>query len=258
MFLQVSWSIIICFLIPVFIFVEIDLNPYLTTKSKDCKIHDIFIDPTGKHCLITTSCLPEPSQSGSPTHDAIPVPNENFYYNKKLYQLTKLKGFIISSVGWNNQTSTQSSPNTGNILVGTNDGKIWETQLQPDDKLLTSKEIFVRQVYDLVSVLANNPNQASLSGNESCCICAINWFSVTGPSEQYCVLVATNNILYQFVGYAHCPSQEGTAYLYQLFTSPINQYHKEMPGHLKYSKLDFYCPNDSLTPKSFGWLTGTQ
>lgn len=215
---------------------------------KQSQICDIFIDPTGRHCLATLGVLDNPTSE--------PTPYENVYFtSKKPHQLIKLRGFVITSVGWNLQMSAADT-STGNILIGTGDGKIFETQLQPDDRLLSSKEVFIKQVAD-ISLLNRSGNEATtLEGNilssdsESTSICAINWFR--SSSHQYCIFVSTRKMLYCYVGNT-IANEGGVPYLSHVFQSPVSKHYKEMPGYIHQTKLDFFWTG--ARPKSFGWLT---
>ncbi|KAK9457880.1 Pep3/Vps18/deep orange family-domain-containing protein [Dipodascopsis uninucleata] len=89
-------------------------------------IKNIFLDPTGSHLLVTTST------------------SENFYLHARsprAKQLSRLKGNQITSVAWN---PTEPSSSTKEILIGTSDGKIIETYIEPSDEYFKREERFSR------------------------------------------------------------------------------------------------------------------
>ncbi|KAK9450847.1 Pep3/Vps18/deep orange family-domain-containing protein [Limtongia smithiae] len=92
-------------------------------------IKNIFLDPTGSHLLITTTTA------------------ENFYLNARsprAKQLSRLKGNVISSVAWN---PTEPSASTKEILIGTTEGKIFETYIEPLDEYFKREERYSRLVW---------------------------------------------------------------------------------------------------------------
>lgn len=248
-----------------------DLNPHLTDKSKPTVISDIFIDPTGQHCIVST-CLKSDGKSKEFNEDFISrVGHENFYINRMVHKLNKLKGLVISAVGWNHasmSSKNDSIPNTpmGNILIGTTDGRIFETQLQPDDRFLVSKELFLKQICELPDNLSHgNFSSSNLSDKQKEPICAINCFKIStygsrSPDPLICILVATSNFLYHFIGKVGLSSiTSDSPYLYQIIQNPSNRLHKEMPGYIPASQFSLFYPSQGSsvcqTPSSFGWLT---
>ncbi|KAK9370947.1 Pep3/Vps18/deep orange family-domain-containing protein [Lipomyces kononenkoae] len=92
-------------------------------------IRNIFLDSTGSHLLVTTTTA------------------ENFYLNlrtTRAKQLSRLKGNIITSVAWN---PTEPSSSTKEILVGTADGKVIETYIEPSDEYFKREERFSKLVW---------------------------------------------------------------------------------------------------------------
>ncbi|KAI2808309.1 Vacuolar protein sorting-associated protein 18 like protein, partial [Blomia tropicalis] len=201
-------------------------TPHLTDKSKPTVISDIFIDPTGQHCIVST-CLKSDGKSKEFNEDFISrVGHENFYINRMVHKLNKLKGLVISAVGWNHasmSSKNDSIPNTpmGNILIGTTDGRIFETQLQPDDRFLVSKELFLKQICELPDNLSHgNFSSSNLSDKQKEPICAINCFKIS---------------TYGKVGLSSITSD--SPYLYQIIQNPSNRLHKEMPWDPVFVKL---------------------
>ncbi|KAH9412790.1 Vacuolar protein sorting-associated protein 18 like protein [Dermatophagoides pteronyssinus] len=211
--------------------IELDLNPYLVSIKSPNRpvILGIFIDPTGQHCLITVG---QRLKHDLPFNDNPIIPFENFYYYRKLSQLNKMKGHIITAVGWIDQQ--QPTGQCGNLLIGTNEGKLYETHLQSDDRFLQSRELsFWKFICDLSpqSSTTNHQNPDSLSSssasnsydpNKSTTaaanisssnhqiptttikhepICSIRIFRLKNTFDlEYCILIATRNFIYQYIG----------------------------------------------------------
>jgi len=93
-------------------------------------IRRIFLDPTASHLLITT------------TH------GENFYLHSrstKARHLSRLKSLHIECVAWSPALPTAS---TREILVGTQDGSIYETYIEAmEDNFMRKDERYLKQVY---------------------------------------------------------------------------------------------------------------
>lgn len=264
-----------------FFYLEIDLNPHFNLKSQKPIINDIFIDPSGCHCLISVGFKDSvPKSNSNFSIDTNIVPYENFYYYRKLSILTKMRGHIVTAVGWlpNEQSlpvanlnelnwpDQNNSGHCSNFLVGTNDGRIFETHLQSDDRFLSSRELsFWKFVCDL-SITDPTSNLDSTSAlpiehstkfltsiKES--ICAINCFRLKNSGE-FCILVATRNFFYQYLGLVNRQSLvDGSPYLFQIIQNPTQKAYKEMPGYVPRTKLDLFHSIDNQYPKSFGWLT---
>uniref|UniRef100_A0A3Q0KNL0 Vacuolar protein sorting-associated protein 18 homolog n=1 Tax=Schistosoma mansoni TaxID=6183 RepID=A0A3Q0KNL0_SCHMA len=82
------------------------------SRLSDDRVHNIFLDPMGWHTVISM-------QSGT-----------NFYINKgmkKVRPLNKTKDHLFDSIAWNHHNVNELS--TQEILIGTNDGLIFETML---------------------------------------------------------------------------------------------------------------------------------
>ena len=76
----------------------------------------IFLDPTGAHLLVATENL------------------ELYYFlksTKKFKQISKLKGFLVTSVGWN---SNSTEATTDSILIGTKKGLLFEICINIGDE----------------------------------------------------------------------------------------------------------------------------
>lgn len=108
-------------------------------SSEIGQIQRTFLDPTGTHLLISTTM------------------GENYslnYQSTKSKALGRLKGLHITSVAWNPNHPTRS---TGEILLGTSNGAIYETYLEPSDEYFKREDRYLRQVW-------KSPNEEAIKG----------------------------------------------------------------------------------------------
>lgn len=92
-------------------------------------IRNIFLDPTASHLLITT------------TH------GENFYLHSrasKARHLSRLKGVIIESVAW---SPAQPTTSTREILLGTQDGTVYECYIEASEEFMRRDERYMKAVF---------------------------------------------------------------------------------------------------------------
>lgn len=102
-------------------------------SSEIGQIQKTFLDPTGSHLLISTSM------------------GENYclnYQSTKAKSLGRLKGLHITSVAWNPALPTRT---TGEILLGTADGSIYETFIEPSDEYFKREDRYIRKVWKTTS-----------------------------------------------------------------------------------------------------------
>jgi len=66
-----------------------------------------------------------------------------------------VQGIVIDSIAWNKTNKGDSS--TKEILLGTNKGIIYETEIEPTDSYLGKDEKFLKQVHKL-------PDQMPITG----------------------------------------------------------------------------------------------
>ncbi|CAG8443250.1 6027_t:CDS:10 [Acaulospora colombiana] len=185
-------------------------------KAGEVKIYKIFFDPTGRHLLITTE------------------QGENFYMFekwKKAKVLSKFKGIIIESVGWNKSAGSSSDTSTKKILIGSRNGIIYEAEIEPTDEYFKKEEKYCKQVYSL---------------NESLPITGLRIEQFPASPRKYLIVATTPTRIYQFIGNAN------TAADFDDF--------QELPGDLPYSELHFFSQYQDLhyqgSAKNFAWLTG--
>ncbi|KAF7259295.1 hypothetical protein EG68_03396 [Paragonimus skrjabini miyazakii] len=147
------------------------------SRLSDDRVHNLFLDPMGWHTIISM-------QSGS-----------NFYTNrgmKKVRQLTKAKDLLIDSVAWNRHNTNEMS--TQEILIGTNEGLIFETVLLSDEGRFIANTIeqYWRQVFNLghsvtgLEVLRHPPGSTAI---------------LVGEPQRCVILATTPSRMYQFAGW---------------------------------------------------------
>jgi hypothetical protein len=105
---------------------DIDL-PKKTTEVGTIK--NLFLDPTASHLIITTSLA------------------ENFYLHsqsKTPKHLSRLKGVSITSVAWN---PSQPTASTREILIGSADGNVYESFIEPQPEFYRREEKYVKNVF---------------------------------------------------------------------------------------------------------------
>jgi len=198
-------------------------------KSTDV-IKNIFLDPTGKHLIIVTE-------------------GEDTYYLyekwKKPKLMTKFKGIKIQSIAWRGKQCL-SDISTGLILIGTNNGKIYEAEIQPTDEFFKREERFFKQVYSF--------NDEMLSITE------LRFETFPTDPKKYVVIVATPIRLYQFIGEisSDTNNNEGGMFseLFQNNTPDVKEiisFHKHSECHFR---SQFHENGWPSIPKQFLWTTG--
>jgi len=172
---------------------ELPLPPPVPSRTgPTTSLHQVHVDPTGKHVLVSTSTGENfylyigPLPSGLPSSSSA----------RKAKPLNRLKGAIIDSVSWApiSSPSSASSPlSTREILLGTASGQILETSLI-DPALSESSafsipvpgrsgpERYVKQLYTL-------PERQSISGLK---------YEVWG--KRVAVVATTQSRIVQLVG----------------------------------------------------------
>ncbi|KAI9322126.1 Pep3/Vps18/deep orange family-domain-containing protein [Dichotomocladium elegans] len=218
----------------------------ITRKPSDGKISKIFFDPTGRHLIITTD------------H------GENFYLYEKwrrAKQLSKFKGVTITSIAWNKQ-ATLTDPSTREILIGTKNGLIYETCLEPTDEFFRREEKYFKQVYSI------HESTMPITG------LYLEQFPVN--NRKYFAMATTPTRIYQFVGYVGPTTSNGSrsspgfgetddraekAMFEAMFAKyDVNPGFQELPGELPYSELHFFSKFHELqqqgVAQTFAWLTG--
>ncbi|KAL1919217.1 uncharacterized protein VTP21DRAFT_1909 [Calcarisporiella thermophila] len=202
----------------------------LPRKPSDGKIRRIFFDPTGRHLIISTDT------------------GENFYLYekwKKAKPLARLKGIVINCVAWNKARGRGTEASTHEILIGSTQGHIYETEIEPTDEFFKREDKYVKQVYVM-------PESDPITG--------LHFEQFPVESRKYLVIATTATRIYQFIGIVGS-STEGGAIFENLFAQhDINPGFQELPGDLSHSELHFFNEYQDIqyqgVAKNFAWLTG--
>ncbi|XP_077526342.1 vacuolar protein sorting-associated protein 18 dor [Haemaphysalis longicornis] len=216
---------------------EVDLSRSLGDKGHAAKIHQLFLDPMGRHLVVSV------------VHSDGEVSFDNCYLHQtapKAQSLAKLKGHVISAVGWNYDNPPESN-STSFILVGTTKGIIFETELAATDDrffLQGSPERYCKQVFQLSQDLSIGP----ITGLE------VRRF-VPRSSDQRCfIIVTTPRRIYQFVG-SSAPSGEQPMLLKVFNTSDdVLDRCKDIPSYLKYSCLQLFSHGPAEPAQKFALM----
>ncbi|RKP34668.1 Pep3/Vps18/deep orange family-domain-containing protein, partial [Dimargaris cristalligena] len=207
-------------------------NVELPRKSNELRIHRLFTDPTGRHIIIGTE------------------QGENYY----LYQawqkpklLSRLKNTVIESVAWNKGGGKSSRPSTLAILLGTQDGRILETEIEPTEEFFRREEKYLKLLYTI-------PEPAPIAG--------LHYESFPATPRKYFVLAATASRIYQFVGSMADTSGDGGSMFESLFRPYANQpVFQEIPGDISHTELCLFSKLQDVAYQSvaekFAWLTGS-
>ncbi|KAL2865658.1 vacuolar protein sorting protein DigA [Aspergillus lucknowensis] len=130
-------------------------------------IRRMFLDPSASHLIITTTL------------------GDNYYLHtqsRQPKQLSRLKGLLIESVAWSPSLPTAS---TREILLGTTDGQVWETYIEPSSEFYRREERYASSIY-------RTPNASPVTGI---------WAEpVLARVEQRRVLLTTHDRLSCFLG----------------------------------------------------------
>jgi len=206
---------------------DIEVLPKKSTDS----IRNIFLDPTGKHLIIVTN-------------------GEDTYYLYEKWKrpklMSKFSGINIQSVAWRGKQCLNDI-STGLILIGTNNGKIYEAEIQPTDEFFKREERFFKQVYSF------NDEMLPITG--------LRFEAFPTDPQKYVVIVATPIRLYQFIGEIplNITNNEGNGMFYELFqnntpnTKEILSFHKSSECHFR---SQFHENGWPSIPKQFVWTTG--
>jgi hypothetical protein len=158
----------------------IDIGPL--PNNVPFSVHSIFLDPTGKHILLSLS-----------TSDVYycylnwsPDPNSR---NKRAKPLGKLKSCLIDAVSWSPgalSSTALTASSTKEILVGTSDGRVIETYL---DGELESSRPFGRSTHDrYANTLLTMPDKQAVKGLKH-----FIWQTKAGSSKRRAAIIATTD-----------------------------------------------------------------
>jgi tetratricopeptide (TPR) repeat protein len=207
------------------------LDVDLPKKSSEIGvIRRMFLDPSASHLIVTTTLA------------------ENYYLHTQSRQpkpLSRLKGLFIESIAWSPSLPTAS---TREILVGTTDGQVWETYIEPSTEFYRREERYATSIY-------RTPDSSPVTGI---------WAEpVLAKTEQRRVLVATHGRLSSFVGRTSRSGKEGGGSIYaDLFQRETPAVHEiDRPSGSAPSTLAVSPPGsdahhaDGPADREFAWLS---
>uniref|UniRef100_A0A0V0JC48 Vacuolar protein sorting-associated protein 18 homolog n=1 Tax=Schistocephalus solidus TaxID=70667 RepID=A0A0V0JC48_SCHSO len=235
-----------------------DRSDYSETEIShlsDDRVHNLFVDPRGCHIIVSM-------QSGT-----------NFYTTRKLKlkQISKAKDLLFNAVLWNQYNESETT--TQEILIGTDDGVIYEAMLSSsEDRFLSSTvESLWRELITLDNSLTSLAAVRYPPGSA---------LVPVGEPQMCAVLATTAGRLYQFSGCIQPPdalsarmyitAQSAAAalregYLPGLYASIFEAYERnsagskciEFPMSYGYSDLKVYQRPEDEVPSRFAWLTAS-
>ncbi|XP_041365438.1 vacuolar protein sorting-associated protein 18 homolog isoform X2 [Gigantopelta aegis] len=200
----------------------------------DGKVHKIFLDPTGRHLIISMNS------------------NENHYLSrnsKKLKLIPKLKGHLIDSVGWNWQNASETT--TSSILIGTSKGLIIETELTANEDnrfFQSSLDQYLKQLFNLGTDKPIPVTSLQFDRMPSS----------TMTEYRYYILATTPGRLYQFIGAVSTSAEPPMfASLFQQYENGLeHEQFLELPGDFGKSELHLFFPKFRQQAQKFAWMTG--
>ncbi|KII93824.1 hypothetical protein PLICRDRAFT_49843 [Plicaturopsis crispa FD-325 SS-3] len=204
----------------------------IPAKPTDMSIYKIFLDPSGRHLIITS------------------VQGQNWYLYKgwKKPRLLKTFKMVIESIAWNKPAllSSQHATSTREFLIGARNGTIYEAVLDAEEDFFKSQERYLQGLFSL-------PERHPITGIK------FDFFSPQDPRKAL-VIVTTPSRIYQFVGAPDRRSDDGGRVFSGLFASYRETAPRilELPGNLGHSELQFYTPtaDQALSlPKGMAWMT---
>ncbi|XP_077978049.1 vacuolar protein sorting-associated protein 18 homolog isoform X1 [Glandiceps talaboti] len=202
------------------------------SRNADDKIHKLFLDPNGRHLIVSME-----------SQDVLYLSRSS----KKPRQLTKMKGLLIDSVAWNKASGSDNS--TGEILIGTSKGGIFETEILSgeDSRFFQgSLEQYWKQLYNL-----GKDFPVPVTGLE------VERMPTKSQTEKkYFIMATTPGRLYQFIGIIPTSAEAPVfSYVFQSYEDSPASF-LELPGNFGYSELKFYVQKHRSPPKNFAWMTG--
>jgi hypothetical protein len=163
----------------------------INRKPAEMTIHKIFLDPSGRHLLVTST------------------QGENWYLYRGWKKPRQLKSYkmVMESVAWNKPALLSSSlaTSTGEILIGGRNGTIHEAVLNAEEDFFKSQERYLQPVFSL-------PERHPITGIK------FDFFPPSDPKKAL-VIVTTPSRIYQFVGAPDRRSDESGRVFSALFAS---------------------------------------
>jgi len=171
-------------------------------KSSDFSIYKIFLDPSGRHIIVTST------------------QGENWYLFRGWKKPKQLKTFkmVIECIAWNKPALLSSSHTTSTkeMLIGARNGTIYEAVLDAEEDFFKSQERYCQPVFSL-------PEKPPITGIK---------FDFFPPSDakKALVIVTTASRIYQFVGTPDRRSEEGGRESARVFAGLFSSYKDMAPS----------------------------
>jgi hypothetical protein len=171
----------------------------ITRKPHEFVLHKLFLDPSGRHLIITSSL----------------AQGENWYLFRGWTKPRPLKSFkmIIESVAWHRPALLASAhgTNTREILLGARNGTLYEAVLDAEDDFFRSQERYLQPVFTL-------PQRMPVTGLK------FDFFPANNPTRAL-IIATTPTRIYQFIGTPERRSEDGG----RLFASVFANYRDTLP-----------------------------
>ncbi|CAK5280478.1 unnamed protein product [Mycena citricolor] len=196
-------------------------------KPNEMTIHKIFMDPSGRHILVTS------------------LQGENWYLYRGWKKPRQLKTFrmIIECVAWNKAAllSASYAKSTREMLIGAQNGVLYEALIDAEEDFFKSPDRYLQTVLTL-------RERQAITGVK------FDFFPPSDPRKVLAVLT-TNSRIYQFSGPPDRRAEDGSRVFSSLFTGQPQVF--ELPGDKK-SELHYFSLNADQAlslPRSMAWLT---
>ncbi|KZW02563.1 hypothetical protein EXIGLDRAFT_665057 [Exidia glandulosa HHB12029] len=210
------------------------LTVNLPRRPPELRVLRLFLDPSGRHLLVTTA----QSETYYVYIQPAPAPSQNQRQSQQAPKPRVLKNFkmIIESVAWGHGSNTSREIV---VLVGGNDGTIFEGKLDGSDALIRQQDP-CQGVFRL-------PDKQPVMGLH---------FEY-GMSGHIVVFATTTTRMYTFVG-ASERRDDGRVFgaLFSAYSDTAPKI-MDLPGNIPRSVLQLYSPTNSpmAPPKLLAWLT---
>ena len=181
------------------------VNIQIPRKTTDMTIYKLFLDPSGRHLLITS------------------IQGENWYLYRGWKKPRQLKSFkmVVESVAWNKPylLSSPTATSTREMLVGGRNGVIWEAILDAEEDFFKSQDRLLNTVFSL-------PERHPITGIK------FDFFPPLDP-KKVLVIVTTPSRIYQFVG----PTDRRSEDVGRTFSNLFASYRDTAPSTSRRSAL---------------------
>ncbi|KAJ6519683.1 Pep3/Vps18/deep orange family-domain-containing protein [Mycena sanguinolenta] len=195
-------------------------------KPTDMTIYKIFMDPSGRHIIITS------------------VQGENWYFYRGSKKPRQLQSFrmVVESVAWNKAAllSASYTTSTREILIAGQNGVVYEALIDAEENFFKSPDRSLQTVLTL-------RDRPPITGIK------FDFFPPSNPGKAL-VILTTNTRIYQFLGVPNRQSEDGRVFS-SIFSNPAQIF--DLPGDQTHSELHYFSQNADQAlslPKSMAWL----